>query len=44
MMEAIRQLRGEALGLQVKAPTTALVHALGGMMACHSVSILSREA
>lgn len=44
MMEAIRQLRGEALGLQVETPATALVHALGGMMACHSVSILSREA
>ncbi|MDP3909531.1 MAG: thiolase family protein [Gemmatimonadales bacterium] len=42
IVEAVRQLRGEALGLQVKAPTVALTHGAGGMFACHSVTILER--
>jgi len=41
--EAVRQLRGEALGEQVEDPETALVHLIGGMCACHTVSILSTE-
>lgn len=44
LMEGVRQLRGEALGLQVEAPEVALVHANGGMQACHSVTILARDA
>jgi acetyl-CoA acetyltransferase len=42
IIEAVRQLRGEALGIQVKNPRIALTHALGGMLACHHVTILSR--
>jgi acetyl-CoA acetyltransferase len=42
IIEAVRQLRGEALGIQVKSPQVALTHALGGMLACHHVTILSR--
>jgi acetyl-CoA acetyltransferase len=41
VVETVRQLRGEALGLQVRNPEVACVHALGGMMACQSVTILS---
>ncbi len=41
VVEAVRQLRGEALGKQVSNPEVACVHALGGMMACQSVTILS---
>lgn len=43
IMEMVRQLRGEALGLQVEGARRGLVHALGGMMSCHSVAILSLE-
>lgn len=43
LMEAVRQLRGEALGLQVPDTQFALVHANGGMQACHSVTILGRD-
>ncbi|MEV6929019.1 thiolase family protein [Dactylosporangium sp. NPDC051485] len=42
IIEAVRQLRGEALGLQVQHPGIALTHAVGGMMACHHVTLLSR--
>ncbi|WP_454825112.1 thiolase family protein [Paraburkholderia xenovorans] len=41
--ETIRQLRGEALGLQVQDAHIGLVHGNGGMQACHSVAILGRE-
>lgn len=41
IVEGIRQLRGEALGLQVPNVKTALTHATGGMLACHGVTILS---
>ncbi|EIF33001.1 acetyl-CoA acetyltransferase [Burkholderia sp. Ch1-1] len=41
--ETIRQLRGDALGLQVKDANIGLVHANGGMQACHSIAILGRE-
>ena len=41
LVEAVRQLRGEALGKQVEGANTALVHAVGGMTACNSVAILS---
>lgn len=41
IIEAVRQLRGEALGLQVDDPESALVHIIGGVMACHTVTILS---
>ncbi|MBI2964044.1 MAG: thiolase family protein [Deltaproteobacteria bacterium] len=40
IVEAVRQLRGEALGLQVAGARTALTHATGGMLACHGVTIL----
>lgn len=40
IVEAVRQLRGEALGEQIDAET-ALVHIIGGVMACHTVTILS---
>ncbi len=43
LMEGIRQLRGEALGLQVEAPEFSLIHANGGMQACHSVTILGHD-
>jgi acetyl-CoA acetyltransferase len=41
VVEAVRQLRGIALGKQVQNAEVACVHALGGMMACQSVTILS---
>jgi acetyl-CoA acetyltransferase len=43
VVEAIRQLRGQALGKQVEDVKTALVQAVGGMTACNSVTILSTE-
>jgi acetyl-CoA acetyltransferase len=43
LVEAVRQLRGEALGKQVEDARVALVHAVGGMTACNSVTILSTE-
>lgn len=42
IMEVVRQLRGEALGLQVPDLETGMVHSNGGMQACHSVTILAR--
>ncbi|MDP6345460.1 MAG: thiolase family protein, partial [Alphaproteobacteria bacterium] len=45
MVEGARQLRGEALGLQVPGrPKTAILQGAGGMMACNGVTILSTEA
>ena len=41
VMETVRQLRQETLGKRVERPEIGLVHALGGMQACHSVTILS---
>jgi len=41
IVETVRQLRGEALGMQVPEAEVACVHALGGMMACQTVTILS---
>ncbi len=38
--EAVRQLRGEAEGRQVKGAELALVHGVGGMMSAHSTAIL----
>jgi len=43
MTEAIRQLRGEALGKQVRDARYALVQGHGGVMACHSVAILGLD-
>jgi len=42
VMEGIRQLRREPLGKSAGQPEVGIVHALGGMQACHSVTILSR--
>jgi acetyl-CoA acetyltransferase len=44
LIESVRQLRGQALGLQVQRAARALVHAAGGTNACHSVLILTRES
>jgi acetyl-CoA acetyltransferase len=41
IMELIRQLRGEALGLQVEKAAVGLVHGMGGPLSCHSTAILS---
>jgi acetyl-CoA acetyltransferase len=43
IMETVRQLRGEALGLQVSHPKFGVVQCGGGMLACHTVSILGTE-
>lgn len=44
MIEGIRQVRGLALGKQVEPiPKICLVHSLGGVLANHSVTILSTE-
>lgn len=43
VVEGTRQLRGIALGKQVPGARRALVHGLGGMLACHTVTILSTE-
>lgn len=42
VMETVRQLRREPLGLQVADADIGLVHGNGGMQACHSVTILGR--
>lgn len=41
VLETVRQLRGKALGRQVENASVGLVHALGGMEACQSVTILA---
>ena len=43
VVETIRQLRGDALGQQVENVNTALVQSVGGMTACNSVTILSKQ-
>ena len=43
MIEVIRQLRKEALGLPVTNPKVGLIQCGGGMLACHTVSILGTE-
>lgn len=43
IIEGVRQLRGVALGKQVKDPEIGMIHALGGMMACQSVTILGKS-
>ena len=40
IVEAVRQLRGVPLGLAVPGAHLALTHASGGMLACHSVTLL----
>ncbi len=40
IVEGVRQLRGQALGLQVPNVRIALTHATGGMLACHGVTVL----
>ena len=44
LMEAIRQLRRQPLGLALPDTEIALVHGNGGMQACHSVTILGSVA
>ena len=42
VIEAVRQLRGKALGIQLDPrPDVGVVHGLGGIAACHSVLVLS---
>lgn len=43
-LEAVQQLRGEALGRQVADARTALAHFHGGPNAAHSVVLMSNEA
>lgn len=43
LVEAVRQLRGEAEGRQVEDAETALVHGEGGILSSHSTAILTRE-
>jgi acetyl-CoA acetyltransferase len=42
VIEVVRQLRGEALGLQVECEL-GLVHAGGGVHACHAAAVLRRS-
>lgn len=43
-LEAVQQLRGEAMGRQVAGASTALAHFHGGPNASHSVVVMSNEA
>jgi acetyl-CoA acetyltransferase len=43
IIEAVRQLRGQAKGRQIKNASLGLVHGLGGIMATHSTIILGRQ-
>lgn len=43
MIEAVRQLRGEALGGQVDCEI-GIAHAAGGVLSCHSTAVLSTIA
>lgn len=42
-LEAVQQLRGEAMGKQVEGAKRALVHFHGGAMSAHSVALLCNE-
>jgi acetyl-CoA acetyltransferase len=42
VVEAVRQLRGDALGYQVKDPKLALVHNTSGELSNHATTILAR--
>ena len=44
VIEAVRQLRGEAVGRQVSGASTALVHGEGGILSSHCTAILTAEA
>jgi acetyl-CoA acetyltransferase len=45
LVETVRQLRGEPLGLKAaNAPKRAMAYSAGGMLACHSALILATEA
>jgi acetyl-CoA acetyltransferase len=41
IIELIRQLRGEALGRQVRDAEVGLVHGMGGPLSCHAAAILA---
>ncbi len=43
IIEAVRQLRGEAVGIQVADPRTALVSGVGGRLSSASALLLHRE-
>ncbi len=43
VIEAVRQLRGEAWGRQVKNASAAIVHGEGGVMSSHCTAILTAE-
>jgi acetyl-CoA acetyltransferase len=43
VVEAVRQLRGEALGYQVESPELAFVHGDGGVLSAHCSLILGRS-
>jgi acetyl-CoA acetyltransferase len=44
LVEAVRQLRGEALGLQVDSPTVALCHGSGGVLSSAATVLLGSDA
>jgi acetyl-CoA acetyltransferase len=43
LTEAVHQLRGSAVGRQVRGAANALVHAEGGILASHCTAVLSRD-
>ncbi|MGH9109626.1 MAG: acetyl-CoA acetyltransferase [Acidimicrobiales bacterium] len=43
VIEAVRQLRGEADGRQVPGPEVALAHGTGGILSTHATLLLRRE-
>lgn len=43
VMEAVRQLRGDALGHQLGAPRIGLVHGIGGVLSAHCTLVLGTE-
>jgi acetyl-CoA acetyltransferase len=44
VVEAVRQLRGEALGRQVEGASAAIVHGEGGVLSSHCTAVLTAEA
>ncbi len=44
IVEAVRQLRGEAEGRQVQDATAAIVHGEGGILSSHCTAVLTAEA